>query len=165
MAIEASIRYRDAIVQQALQRLARSLPLGGDMTPAMREIGRIGKTEVQQRFRDEESPAGVPWKPSVRALREGGQTLTLTARLRRSITYRADHVSVEVGTNVVYASAQHFGRSRTSSIFESLKAGRGAQAARSTGLPARPFMGVSEEGKVQLVGAVNGFLGRTWSPR
>lgn len=163
MALEHRIRYQDAIVQQALQRLARALPLGGSMAPAMRVIGRIGTSEVQQRFRDEESPEGVPWKPSVRALREGGKTLTLTARLRRSFTYLAQNASVAIGTNVVYAAAQHFGRSRTASVFEALKAGRGAQAARATGLPAREFMGFSEQGKVQLVGAVNGLLSRTWS--
>jgi phage virion morphogenesis protein len=165
MAIEQRIKYDDAVVQAALERLARALPLGGDMTPAMREVGRIVKTETQQRFRDEESPEGVPWIPSVRALIEGGQTLTLTARLRRSITYQADHVSVEVGTNVVYGAVHQFGRSRTTSIFEGLKRGLGAAAARSKGLPARPYLGVSDAGRLQLVEAVNGFLGRTWAGR
>jgi len=161
MAIEPRLKVVSGEVKAAIRRVLQALPLGGDGKPLFTMIGRHVKTDVQLRFREQKSPDGVPWIPSQRVIEHGGQTLRLTGRLRNSITYQADHASVEVGTNVIYAARQHFGDgSRTQAIFNALKAGRTVSRA---GMPARPFMGLSKQGGEGLVDAVNGFLGKTWA--
>lgn len=56
------------------------------------------------RFRTETDPMGKPWKKSKRAKRQRGQTLSDTARLRRSFSYRVvNSHTVAYGTNVDYA--------------------------------------------------------------
>jgi phage gpG-like protein len=162
MTIDGSkIRIEDREVTAAIRRVLMTLPLGGDGRPLFKMIGRRVKTDVQLRFREQKSPEGVPWIPSRRVIEHGGQTLRLTGQLRNSITYQADHASVEIGTNKVYARRQHSGDgARTQSIFNALKAGR---TVARTGLPARPFMGLSKQGSEGLIDAVNGFLGKTWA--
>lgn len=77
----------------------------GALRPAMQEIGALGKTSTQMRFREQRGPDGSPW----RRVRRGGQALRLTGRLRNSITYRADDKSVAIGTSVVYARPHQLG--------------------------------------------------------
>ena len=63
--------------------------------------------------------------------------------LRGSINYRADDGSVVLGANKVYAAAQHFGLGERSSVSITK---RGSTPGRGFGkLPARPFVGVSDE--------------------
>lgn len=161
MAVEPRVRVVDDEVKAALREVLMALPLGGDGRPLFTMIGRHVKTDVQLRFREQKSPDGVPWIPSQRVIEEGGQTLRLTGRLRNSISYLADHDRVEIGTNVIYARRHHQGDgARTQSIFNALKAGR--STARS-GMPARPFLGLSRPGAKGLIEAVNGFLGKRWA--
>lgn len=109
MADSARVDIKDGGVRDALRRLQLGLPLGGTMQPAMERVGRALKTGVQMRFRTTSGPDGRQWEKSFRAQTEGGQTLSLTRRLRNSITYEADRQSVAVGTNVIYAAIHQFG--------------------------------------------------------
>jgi phage virion morphogenesis protein len=109
MPLETKFQIDDREVSLALARLRMALPLSGDMTPAMQSMGRVLKTAAQLRFRETRSPDGTEWKRSGRAEHEGGQTLSLSRRLRNSITYSADRISATVGTNVVYAAIHQFG--------------------------------------------------------
>lgn len=149
MAIEGKIKIEDKEVHDALHRLLLALPLGGDATPAFKSMGRALKTGVQLRFREEKAPDGSAWKPSKRAIAEGGKTLQLTRRLLRSITYAATYDSVEVGTNVVYAAIHQFGGS----------AGRGGRSK----IDARPYLGLGEPDKVELLAILNDHLRRAWN--
>jgi len=148
MAVDGKIRIEDRRVKAAFARLLAALPVGGDMTPAMKDIGRALKTGTQLRFRAGQSPEGTPWRPSLRALAEGGQTLRLSGRLRNSITFAATKDAVEIGTNVLYAAIHQFGGA----------AGRGGKAK----IPARPYLGASEADKTELLRIVNGYLARAW---
>lgn len=155
MPLEQQIKFDDAQVKAALERLRLSLPLGGDMTPAMTSIGRILKTGTQLRFRSQQSPEGDAWKPSQRAEAESGQTLRLTSRLRNSITYAASHDRVEVGTNVVYGAIHQFGG----------VVGRATGKAgpvRRPRLPARPYLGASEDDRTDITQALNDHLRGAW---
>ena len=109
MAGDARVEIMDGGVRAAFERLRLGLPLGGSMRPAMENIGRVLKTGAQLRFRTTTGPDGQAWEKSFRAKNEGGQTLSLTRRLRNSITYQATGSSVQVGTNVVYAAVHQFG--------------------------------------------------------
>lgn len=80
-----------------------------DLTGLMDEMGAHLETATAQHFEAERAPDGNPWPKSMRALAQGGQTLTKTARLRQSITRRTSAHAVEIGTNVVYAAIHQFG--------------------------------------------------------
>lgn len=134
-------------------------------------IGEMMVSSTLQRFEDEEGPDGKAWEPSIRATpsedsrapvrrgkdgrllkgsgkkikgRKGGKTLTDTARLRKSIEHRATGDEVTVGSNVKYARIHQMGG----------RAGRG----QSVELPARPFLGVSEQDAEDIREAVGDFL-------
>lgn len=80
-----------------------------DLTPLMVDIGELIIAETDDNFAAERSPSGKPWKPSQRAKNEGGKTLTDHRHLRDSIAKKVTPVSVEVGTNKVYAAIHQFG--------------------------------------------------------
>jgi len=109
MASDLSVKVDNAALLAAIERVHKGLPLGGRMGPLWERIGRVGKTSTQLRFRMQVAPDGSPWKKSRRALEDGGQTLSLSRRLRNSITYEATSTGVSWGTNVAYAAMQHFG--------------------------------------------------------
>ena len=121
------------IDDERVRKLAKALV--DDLTnprAAFDQIGRYLASATRARFEREEGPDGKPWQASIRALAEGGQTLTDHSTLRRSITHRVagDGRSVDVGSNLVYAAIHQFGG----------QAGRN----RSVTLPARPFLGIDE---------------------
>jgi phage virion morphogenesis protein len=98
---------------------------------AMAEIGEALASSTIARFDAGAGPDGTPWEPSQRAERESGKTLVDTGRLRGSIGYEASPSQVSVGSNLVYSRIHQLGG----------KAGRG----RAVTLPARPYIGISEE--------------------
>jgi len=109
MASDIQVKVEDRALRAAIERVRLGLPLGGRMRPLWERIGRIGKSSTQMRFRMQVSPDGKPWQKSRRALDEGGQTLSLSRRLRNSITYEATETGVSWGTNVAYAAMHNFG--------------------------------------------------------
>lgn len=110
MSVDVRVKLASSEVAAALEKLRLSLPLGGDMSPAMRNMARVLKTAAQLRFRAQKGPDGTAWKPSFRAREEGGQTLSGSPpRLRRSISTSATPTTATVGTNVIYAAIHQFG--------------------------------------------------------
>lgn len=103
----------------------------GNLTPAMDEIGSALTASTLDRFERGKAPDGSPWEPSLRAIADEGQTLVDSARLMQSITHKASQREVEIGTNLIYARIHQFGG----------QAGKG----RSVELPARPYLGASDD--------------------
>ena len=99
--------------------------------PVLEEIGEALVSSTVERFSSSTAPDGTPWEPSQRAEREGGKTLVDSGRLRSSIGYEASSAHVAVGSNVEYARIHQLGG----------KAGRN----HSVTLPARPYLGFSDE--------------------
>ncbi len=134
-----TITIEDQEVKLILKKLNERLR---NLTPAMRLLGQIVRDSVLKNFM--ESGRKVKWKPSKRALAEGGKTLVDTARLQNSITSRAFTNRAEVGTNVIYAAIHHFGG----------KAGRGKKVT----IPARPFLMIQDEDWVEIKEALKDYL-------
>lgn len=96
------------------------------------EMGHTLRAETLRCFRDQQSPSGVAWKPlsqrTINMRRKGPkksrsiQILRDTGTLMNSIGFRAGNGWCECGTNVEYARKHQFG----------------------IGVPARPFLGLSE---------------------
>lgn len=109
MAAEVRLKIDKREVGEAFEQLLGRLPERGDASLAMMSMARVLKTGAQMRFRTQRAPDGQPWQKSRRAAEEGGQTLSLTRRLRNSITAAHDRNTASVGTNVVYAAIHQFG--------------------------------------------------------
>jgi len=98
------LNLKDMGAGQAVKQLAENISRPQRM---LQEVGLVMLSSVQQNFIAQGRP--VPWKPSIRAIAQHGQTLRDTNRLMNSINMKVSDNEVRVGTNVVYAAAQHFG--------------------------------------------------------
>ena len=114
------------------------------------------------RFSDHAGPEGTPWKPSVRAIAQGGETLRDTGVLMNSITHQilsAD--AVEYGTNVPYATAMHYGAhiKATNAPYLAFKVpGFGFVKKKEVHIEGRAFLGLSNEDEQQVVDVIDYFL-------
>lgn len=139
--VAVHIGFDDKDVQAALGSLEAAM---ADMTEPMDAIGAGLDASMLARFENETGPDGIKWTPSQRALLTGGQTLTDRGHLRASGTHIAGRHSVEQGSNLVYAHAQHAGS----------KVGRG----RKVKLPARPFVGVDDDDAAMIHDEIHDWL-------
>ena len=119
---------------------------GADLDPPLRQIGEGMVTVAQRSFERGASPDGKTWKPSWRALNEGGTTLVKSGRLRDFITYLVDAAAaaVEVGSNTFYARIHQLGgviRAKGRAL--RFRLGKDTVFAKSVTLPPRPFIGAS----------------------
>jgi phage gpG-like protein len=99
----------DAVFKLDLSQLEPKLDAleSADRKPLLAAFGGLTVRSIQSTFREGGSPAGS-WP----ARKSGGSwpLLRKTTRLFGSISFAVrDESTVEVGTNVVYAAAQHFG--------------------------------------------------------
>ena len=133
-------------------------------------MATIGETLVSgtiKRFADEEDPQGQKWKKSRRAAEEGGQTLTETARLRKSIDYAATPDKVMVGSNVTYARIHQFGGTIKPKKGKFLKFnGKDGNPVfvKEVNMPARPYIGISTADMKEVRATIAEFLSGAFKP-
>ena len=123
--------------------------------------GHTIENQMQRRFDSERGPDGVPWPKSARVKREGGKTLTDTARLRNSTTQIATARQVQRGTNVAYAAIHQFGGTTTAKKDKAPRVdipGVGLPTAKKGKIPARPYMGFSREDMRELGQELQDFI-------
>ena len=151
---------------QALLRKMRSVAeidrrnLNAALAEAVRE-------STLERFKQGKAPDGQKWKTSIRAAREGGRTLVKTAQLRNSIRTKADASGFAVGTNVKHAATHQFGepgrtiRAKNKKALRFQVGGRwiSKKQVRVT-IPARPFLGLSDEDMREIKETVEDFIGK-----
>lgn len=120
-----------------------------------------------ERFRQSKGPDGRRWKSSKRAILEGGKTLVKTAQLRNSIHARSDASGFAVGTNVKHAATHQFGepgriiRARRKKVLRFQYNGKWVSKKQvRVKIPARPFLGLSEEDMQEMKATVEDFIGR-----
>ena len=140
----------DKQLQKTFKALGR---VAKNTKPLMNAIGTALIEGTHQRFERGIGPDGAAWAPlnpgyaaSKRGpgiLRESG----MRGGLMASITRKASKDSVEVGTNKVYAAIHQFGGTITSKSggYLSFAIGGSFVRVRSVTIPARPFIGISEE--------------------
>jgi phage virion morphogenesis protein len=144
---------------------------------------------TQQRFQRQVGPDGQKWKPlarrttmaKVRGRRRGAANiLRVTTRLYSSLVADSGDTFAEVGTNVEYAAAHHFGaeitqyaRSQRASFKKIRKrysfVKRGTKGAvdrnitigeHKVKIPARPYLGFNEHDRAELIA-----IGEDWMRR
>lgn len=148
-------------VEIDLRPLDRAAVTYQDTLPLMRAIGGFVRDTTRQRFRDQQGPDGAPWKPSLRAQLEGGQTLVDRGLLRDSYTDRATLDEVEVGTRDIRAAIHHFGgviRAKTAAALRFVVAGGGFATVKQVVIPARPALGVSGPDRREIGALVQDFI-------
>lgn len=131
-----TITLDDEKLQAEFEALVRRLK---DASPLMKKWAGHLADASEDAFANETSPDGVPWVDLSKATEKArskrgtwpGQKLQVSGHLARSVT--PDHGTdwAEIGSNVRYARIQQKGG----------KAGRG----RKVTIPARPFLGLSDE--------------------
>lgn len=147
MAVKNGVSLNWGGFDKALGKAAHKL---GNTQALMESVGEALVSGTLKRFQDEEDPTGTKWPQSKRAAKEGGQTLTDTALLRRSIDYAATPDKVMVGSNLQYARIHQMGG----------KTGKGHKVT----MPARPYLGVSAEDMEEVRETVADFLKGTFTP-
>lgn len=128
-------------------RLEAAYARSKDLSPLMDAIGMAMETSTDERFDNEATPDGRPWKQSIRAREDGGKTLTgpNSARLRNSITHAANADSVEIGSNLIYAGIHQFGgriTAKAGHLKFALPGGLGFVSVKGVNIPARPYLGI-----------------------
>lgn len=147
----SGVTLQTRVVDHAAQLAFKKLRLlMTDTSPVMRAIGVGLVEEVHTRFETARDPQGQAWAPLLPAyesMKRGAGILRESAMrggLMGSITFRAGHESVEVGTNKIYAAVHQFG-----ATIRPVRAGRlvfrlatGMVQAQSVTIPARPYLGI-----------------------
>ncbi|QOJ20349.1 MAG: phage virion morphogenesis protein [Gammaproteobacteria bacterium] len=146
------VDYDDQEVTRLLQRL---IDAGGNPRPALLEIGEELVDSTKKRFETESGPDGTPWaRNKASTIKRKGRDKPLTAggTLMDQINYQLSDDTLEVGSPTVYAAMQQFG-------------GTKAEFPHLWGdIPARPFIGISDEDEEMIIGLFNDYLEKQIQP-
>lgn len=179
--MSVSLRFKNEIPK--LQPLFDQLQQAGDQPRTLlKQIANMGENQTRERFSTETGPDGQKWLPSQRAEKRGGKTLTGPGgHLGNSITSDADDNQANWGTNRVYAAIHQLGgtidipaRSQNAYFKQDTRSGevgnRFVKKAKSNfaqrvtigpyqiEMPARPYLGVSEENSGDILELVGDYL-------
>lgn len=172
---EITIDVDDTAITAALDRIAALLT---DMTPLMNDLGEYLVRSTKERFAAGQAPDGTPWAPKSqvtidRQYGKGANRIDIrplfgeSRALSSQIHYQVGSDSVEWGSNLIYAAVQQFGAK---------KGEFGAAMGRTKpsekrpwsqdyffplpwgDIPARPFLGVSDDDRDQILATVDEWL-------
>ncbi|WP_300156809.1 phage virion morphogenesis protein [Solidesulfovibrio sp.] len=141
----------EVVVAPTAGFLLRLLARVDDLTPGMARIGMLLVGSIQENFELGHAPDGTRWKPSRRAVLQGGQTLVDTGALQSGIVYEASANRVEIGPSgpsLKYARIHQEGgeiRPKTAKALFFRGADGQARTVKVVRIPARPYMGISAE--------------------
>lgn len=138
------------------ERLSNLLLTDAKRAQMLDQIGEASVREIKMHFINQQTPRGIKWWKSKRALKDPSRpTMLNTLKLMNSITYKQSGGAVEVGTDDIRAGTLNFGASK------------GQYGAMANGtpipfgdIPARQFLGVSSQNEIKVRDIVNSFLRR-----
>jgi phage virion morphogenesis protein len=152
-----SLRMETSDLDEALVRLQPIFDFDtAEVTPA---IAALGESQTRRRIAEEKtSPDGEAWAENL----EGTSILRKTGRnLLDSIasTYEAD--AAEWGAAWEYAHVHQFGAVIEPKNADALSFSIGGQfiRAKKVTIPARPFVGLSDDNRQEMIDLVTDFLG------
>ena len=128
------------------------------LSQVMYEVGALIEDQTKLRIADEKAtPEGqrwVPWSEAYDNSRSHGKHSLLVSEgsLRESIQNYTTGLTAVVGSNLIYAAVHQFG-SDQSAVPADLPAG-----AAGTGIPARPYLGLSADNRTDIEDLVVGRL-------
>jgi phage virion morphogenesis protein len=153
-----TITIDDTALRQQLGQLIRALT---DPQPALRQIGDDLVRTTKERFQpgNKRAPDGTPWarnSPVTIARKGRDNPLYQRGHLQGSIRYQLlGQNALAVGTNRGYAAVQQFGQPKGAS-------GRNRRGAPIPwgNIPARPFLGLSDQDADDAVRVLRSYLAR-----
>ena len=157
------LEYEGA-AQDALNQLASTLD---DLTPALRDIGEYLMIAHDERFAQQVAPDGTPWKalsPSYQRTKtkNANRLLVLNGYLSKSFRYQVGNQELTFGTDVPYAAHHQFGTRPYTITPKSKKAlafgGAVVKKVNHPGLPARPFLGISDADSREILDILDSHL-------
>lgn len=157
--MDFSYSVEDGQVRGALLRL---IALGNNPRPALRDIAALGESSTRLRFRLQRGPDGQRWKPSLRAQLVGGRTLTKDGHLSGSISSNVGKDFAEWGVNRIYARIHQEGGVIKAKSGGSLKfriPGGGFAVVKAVRMPARPYLGVNEDDRGDMLDIIEQHVG------
>jgi len=162
------IEIRIELEENVSAALGRAIVAGTDLTPAMQQIANRLAAATRLRFENERGPDGKPWRPSRRAIEDGGQTLTDRGDLKGSIRpdWGPDYAAAgpeRSGGAAIYAAIHQFGGKITPRKGKALSFG--GKLFASVTMPARPYLGFDEADRSAIVGILSDHLGDAFSGR
>jgi phage virion morphogenesis protein len=110
---------------------------GQDLREPFAAVGEYLRRSHDERWARGVDAAGDPWADlnpdyQARKPKHADKVLVLEGYLRDSLLYQADADSLEFGTNSIYGATHQFG-------------------AEERGIPARPFLGLSDEDEAEIL--------------
>ena len=159
MAVGITITVQDTAV---LSGLAAMKAVADDLAPVLADIGAELESSTVKRFISNVGPDGVPWSPSARAKAEGTPTLVQHGHLRDSIHYEVAGDAVEVGSNLIYAGIHQVGgtiSAKGEALAFTLANGAFVMT-KSVTIPARPYLGMSDNDNATVLDIVGEHLAR-----
>lgn len=134
----------------------------GDMRPALQEIGEYMIQSTRARFGTGTAPDGTEWaenSPLTVSRKKGTQPLIgETKRLSTEFSYFIGNHELTFGSPLEYAAIQQFGAGQG-------EFGRGKYEIRNGSfpipfgdIPARPFIGISDQDQVEILDIIHGYL-------
>ncbi|AKO45687.1 phage virion morphogenesis protein [[Haemophilus] ducreyi] len=144
--VEINTEQLTTILNKAVQTLANPKAMFGEMGETLLEIHII-------RFTQQQAPDGTPWQPLDSKKYNQDKILTLHGDLRGTLRYQADNQGVVFGSDRPYAAIHQFGGTIKPQNNKMLKLGTGNNTsyARSTIIPARPWLGLSADNEQRLI--------------
>lgn len=140
-------------LDRVLARLSAALT---DQAPLMGLFGDYMVSTTQDRIQRGEQPDGQAFAPRSQttldlyaaANKRFGQPLNQSGKMRKGIAYNAGPDWMEIGSNAIQAAVMQFGAEQGS-------LGSGAPWGD---IPARPFLGVSDEDELNLINITTDWL-------
>lgn len=137
-----NIEYDDREVTAALSELQRRL--GPGMKTVFADIGESLLNSHKARWSSEQAPDGTPWEPldpkyQARKKKNADKILVLDGYLKDLLDYNETETEMKLGTNLLYGATHQFGDP-------------------TRGIPARPFLGLSESDRQDVLEILNEYL-------
>jgi len=161
----SGVRLNVTLRENATPAFRRLQQLAADPRPMLAAIGQALVTNRQLRFEDGRGPDRKPWKPSIRAQRERGQTLVQRGLLRESVVRQPAVAgrSVTLSTKLRYAAVHEFGATirpvRAKALRFALPGG-GFATVKQAVIPARPFMAFDRDDREDVLDTVREHIAR-----
>lgn len=154
-----TVEWDDREVRAALQAL---IDKGRDLRPAFELIGDQLIDSTKRRFATSTAPDGSAWAP----VKRGGKPLVGETRaLSTNIVKRVTGDSLEIGSPLEYAAFHQFGTSPYTIRPKNKRALHWPGAAHPVsgavehpGLPARPFLGISDDDEAMILDVLTDWL-------
>lgn len=131
-----------------------------DPAPLMEEIAALGESQTRRRISDEKTaPDGTPWQPN----RAGTPILTETGQhLLASVAFYSSSEEAVWGASWEHAHVHQEGAVITAknAPYLTFFAGGAWRSKKSVTIPARPFVGLSDDNRAEIEDLVSDHMGR-----